>query len=42
MTANLISLSRLAMAVAFIHWAKSPAIAVTILCLAGISDWLHG
>jgi len=42
MTANLISLSRLAMAVAFVHWASSPAIAVTILCLAGISDWLDG
>jgi CDP-diacylglycerol--glycerol-3-phosphate 3-phosphatidyltransferase len=42
MTANLISLSRLLMAVAFVHWATSPVIAVTILCLAGISDWLDG
>jgi CDP-diacylglycerol--glycerol-3-phosphate 3-phosphatidyltransferase/cardiolipin synthase len=42
MTANLISLSRLLMAVAFVHWATSPAIAVAILCLAGISDWLDG
>jgi CDP-diacylglycerol--glycerol-3-phosphate 3-phosphatidyltransferase/cardiolipin synthase len=42
MTANLISLSRLLMAVAFVHWARSPAIAVAILCLAGISDWLDG
>jgi CDP-diacylglycerol--glycerol-3-phosphate 3-phosphatidyltransferase/cardiolipin synthase len=42
MTANLISLSRLLMAAAFVHWAESPAIAVAILCLAGISDWLDG
>ena len=42
MTANLISLSRLPMAVAFVYWARSPAIAVAILCLAGISDWLDG
>jgi CDP-diacylglycerol--glycerol-3-phosphate 3-phosphatidyltransferase/cardiolipin synthase len=41
-TANLISLSRLLMAVAFVYWATSPAIAVAILCLAGISDWLDG
>ena len=42
MTANLISLSRLVMAAAFVHWATSPGIAVAILCLAGISDWLDG
>jgi CDP-diacylglycerol--glycerol-3-phosphate 3-phosphatidyltransferase/cardiolipin synthase len=42
MTANLISLSRLLLAVAFVYWARSPAIAVAILCLAGISDWLDG
>jgi CDP-diacylglycerol--glycerol-3-phosphate 3-phosphatidyltransferase/cardiolipin synthase len=42
MLANLISLSRLAMAAAFVHFAESPAIAVAILCLAGISDWLDG
>jgi CDP-diacylglycerol--glycerol-3-phosphate 3-phosphatidyltransferase/cardiolipin synthase len=42
MTANLISLSRLAMAVAFVYFASRPAIAVAILCLAGISDWLDG
>jgi len=42
MTANLISLSRLVLAVAFVHWASSPTLAVGILCLAGISDWLDG
>ena len=39
---NLISLSRLVMAVAFVYFATRPAIAVAILCLAGISDWLDG
>jgi len=42
MTANLISLSRLLMAAAFVHWSTSPVVAVAILCLAGISDWLDG
>ena len=42
MTANLISLSRLLMAAAFVHWVEYPATAVAILCLAGISDWLDG
>jgi phosphatidylglycerophosphate synthase len=42
MTANLISLSRLVLAAAFVHWAADPVIAVAILCAAGISDWLDG
>lgn len=42
MTANLISLSRLVMAAAFVRWSTSPVVAVAILCLAGISDWLDG
>jgi len=42
MLPNLISLSRLVLAAAFVHWAATPVIAVTILCLAGISDWLDG
>jgi phosphatidylglycerophosphate synthase len=42
MTANLISLSRLVLAAAFVHWAANPVIAVAILCVAGISDWLDG
>jgi CDP-diacylglycerol--glycerol-3-phosphate 3-phosphatidyltransferase/cardiolipin synthase len=42
MTANLISLSRLLLAVAFVHWAEHAALAVAVLCLAGISDWLDG
>lgn len=42
MLPNLISLSRLALAVAFVHYARQPAIAVAILCAAGISDWLDG
>jgi phosphatidylglycerophosphate synthase len=42
MLPNLISLSRLALAAAFVHWADRPWIAVTILCVAGISDWLDG
>lgn len=42
MIADLISLSRLALAAAFVHYATEPAIAVAILCAAGISDWLDG
>jgi CDP-diacylglycerol--glycerol-3-phosphate 3-phosphatidyltransferase len=42
MLPNLISLSRLALAAAFVHWADRPWIAVAILCVAGISDWLDG
>ena len=42
MLPNLISLSRLALAAAFVYWAKRPVIAVAILCAAGISDWLDG
>jgi CDP-diacylglycerol--glycerol-3-phosphate 3-phosphatidyltransferase len=42
MIADLISLSRLALAAAFIRYAAHPPIAVAILCLAGISDWLDG
>jgi phosphatidylglycerophosphate synthase len=42
MAANLISLSRLVLAVAFVHFATRPEVAVAILCLAGISDWLDG
>jgi phosphatidylglycerophosphate synthase len=41
-TANLISLSRLVMAAAFVRFAENPPVAVAILCLAGISDWLDG
>jgi CDP-diacylglycerol--glycerol-3-phosphate 3-phosphatidyltransferase/cardiolipin synthase len=39
---NLISLSRLPLAAAFVHYADHAAIAVAILCLGGISDWLDG
>jgi cardiolipin synthase len=42
MVASLISLSRLALAVAFVHYATEPVMAVAILCAAGISDWLDG
>lgn len=42
MIANLISLSRLAMAAAFVHYADNPVIAVGILSAAGISDWMDG
>jgi cardiolipin synthase len=42
MLANLISLSRLLLAAAFVHYALEPVIAVAILCAAGISDWLDG
>lgn len=42
MLANLISGSRLLLAVAFVRYADHPAIAVAILCVAGISDWLDG
>jgi CDP-diacylglycerol--glycerol-3-phosphate 3-phosphatidyltransferase len=42
MLPNLISLSRLVLAAAFVHYAQHPVIAVTILCVAGISDWLDG
>ncbi|HWP65691.1 MAG TPA: CDP-alcohol phosphatidyltransferase family protein [Candidatus Limnocylindria bacterium] len=42
MLANLISLSRLGLAVAFVYWAREPAVAIAILCVAGISDWLDG
>jgi phosphatidylglycerophosphate synthase len=42
MIANAISLSRLVLAAAFVHWAASPQVAVAILCAAGISDWLDG
>jgi CDP-diacylglycerol--glycerol-3-phosphate 3-phosphatidyltransferase/cardiolipin synthase len=42
MIPNLISLSRLVLAVAFVRYANHPAIAVAILCVAGISDWLDG
>jgi CDP-diacylglycerol--glycerol-3-phosphate 3-phosphatidyltransferase len=42
MIADLISLSRLALAAAFVHYATQPVIAVAILCMAGISDWLDG
>jgi CDP-diacylglycerol--glycerol-3-phosphate 3-phosphatidyltransferase len=42
MLPNLISLSRLVLAAAFVHYALHPVIAVAILCAAGISDWLDG
>jgi CDP-diacylglycerol--glycerol-3-phosphate 3-phosphatidyltransferase len=42
MIAHLISLSRLVLAAAFVHFADRPAIAVAILSAAGISDWLDG
>lgn len=42
MLPNLISLSRLGMAVAFLYWARHPPVAIAILCAAGISDWLDG
>lgn len=42
MIPNAISLSRLFLAAAFTRYASEPAIAVAILCAAGISDWLDG
>jgi CDP-diacylglycerol--glycerol-3-phosphate 3-phosphatidyltransferase/cardiolipin synthase len=42
MIPNAISLSRLVLAVAFMRWAAEPAVAVAILCVAGVSDWLDG
>jgi CDP-diacylglycerol--glycerol-3-phosphate 3-phosphatidyltransferase/cardiolipin synthase len=42
MIPNLISLSRLVLAVLFVLFVDRPAIAVAILCAAGISDWLDG
>jgi phosphatidylglycerophosphate synthase len=39
---NLISLSRLLLAAAFVHYADDPVIAVAILSVGGISDWLDG
>lgn len=42
MLPNLISLSRLLMAAAFVRWSTDPVLAVGILCAAGISDWLDG
>jgi phosphatidylglycerophosphate synthase len=42
MLPNLISLSRLVMAAAFVRWSTEPVWAVAILCAAGISDWLDG
>ena len=42
MLPNLISLSRLLMAAAFVRWSTEPVVAVAILCAAGISDWLDG
>lgn len=42
MIPNLISLSRLLLAVAFVRYIDEPVIAVAILCLAAISDWLDG
>ena len=42
MLPNLLSLSRLVLAAAFVHYAEQPVIAVAILCLAGISDWADG
>ncbi|MFN8542776.1 MAG: CDP-alcohol phosphatidyltransferase family protein [Candidatus Binatia bacterium] len=42
MIANLISLSRLVLAAAFVWWAANPVVAVAILCAAGISDGLDG
>jgi cardiolipin synthase len=42
MIPDLISLSRLALAAAFVRYATQPAVAVAILCAAGISDWLDG
>jgi cardiolipin synthase len=42
MLPNLLSLSRLLLAAAFVRHAEQPVIAVAILCLAGISDWADG
>jgi len=42
MLPNLISLARLPLAVAFVYWARHPVVAVVIVCLGGISDWLDG
>lgn len=42
MLPNLISLCRLVLAAAFVHYALEPVAAVAILCAAGISDWLDG
>ena len=30
------------MAAAFVYWARHPPVAIAILCVAGISDWLDG
>lgn len=42
MLPNLISLSRLVLAAAFVRWSTEPVVAVAILCAAGVSDWLDG
>jgi len=42
MIPNLVSLSRLVLAAAFVYYATQPVVAVAILCAAGISDWLDG
>ena len=42
MLPDLISLSRLGLAAAFLYWASHPPVAIAILCAAGISDWLDG
>jgi cardiolipin synthase len=42
MIPDLISLSRLGLAAAFVRYAADPVVAVAILCAAGISDWLDG
>lgn len=42
MIPSLISLSRLLLAAAFVHYVDDTAIAVAILCVGGISDWLDG
>jgi cardiolipin synthase len=42
MLPNLISLSRLVMAAAFVRWSTEPVVAVGLLCAAGVSDWLDG
>jgi CDP-diacylglycerol--glycerol-3-phosphate 3-phosphatidyltransferase/cardiolipin synthase len=39
---DLISLSRIPMAVAFFAFADHPVVSVAILCMGGISDWLDG
>lgn len=42
MIPNLISLSRLFLAAAFVHYATEPVVAVAILCISAITDWLDG